>query len=43
MCSRHAKRYWLPAAPEFHYHYNAIAPWKVDAAGKVTNFYAASA
>ncbi len=28
---------------QFHYHYNAIAPWKIDAAGKVTNLYAASA
>jgi sulfane dehydrogenase subunit SoxC len=29
--------------PHFHYHYNAIAPWKIDAAGKVTNAYAAGA
>jgi sulfane dehydrogenase subunit SoxC len=28
---------------QFHYHYNAIAPWKIDAAGKVTNVYAAGA
>jgi sulfane dehydrogenase subunit SoxC len=27
----------------FHYHYNAIAPWKIDANGKVTNVYAAAA
>jgi sulfane dehydrogenase subunit SoxC len=29
--------------PQFHYHYNAIAPWKIDASGKVTNVYAAGA
>src|ERR1700677_503220 len=29
--------------PQFHYHYNAIAPWKIDAGGKVTNVYAAGA
>jgi sulfane dehydrogenase subunit SoxC len=27
----------------FHYHYNAIAPWKIDSSGKVTNVYAAAA
>ena len=43
MCSRHAKRYWLPAAPDFTITTMPSHRGRLMPAGKVTNLYAASA